>query len=81
MMRLSLYLQLPPLFFVVKCHAADATDAPLPRLLLCNRVLKMIGFFPVFRVTDYQWNITDRGKLMHLGEKPVPVPLRPPQIP
>jgi hypothetical protein len=28
-----------------------------------------------------RWNDIDRGKPVELGEKPVPVPLRPPQIP
>jgi hypothetical protein len=33
---------------VVKSPAADATDAPQPRGLLCNPVMKMISFFFVF---------------------------------
>jgi hypothetical protein len=28
-----------------------------------------------------QWNDIDRGKIKELGEKPVPVPFYPPQIP
>jgi hypothetical protein len=30
---------------------------------------------------EHQWNETDRGKPKYSGEKPVPVPLCPPQIP
>jgi hypothetical protein len=30
---------------VVKGPAAEATDAPQPKDLLCNPVMKMIGFF------------------------------------
>jgi hypothetical protein len=34
-----------------------------------------------FRVMEHRWNEIDRGKTEVLGEKPVPVPLCPPQIP
>jgi hypothetical protein len=34
-------------FFLVNGPAADATDAPQPRGLLCNPVMKMISFFRV----------------------------------
>jgi hypothetical protein len=37
-------------------------------------------FFVLFLVTEHQWNETDREKTEVLGEKPVPVPLCPPQI-
>jgi hypothetical protein len=30
---------------------------------------------------EHRWNEIDRGKPKYLGEKPVPVPLCPPQIP
>jgi hypothetical protein len=30
---------------------------------------------------EHRWNETDRGKPKYWGEKPVPVPLCPPQIP
>jgi hypothetical protein len=30
---------------------------------------------------EHRWNVTDRGKPKYSGEKPVPVPLCPPQIP
>jgi len=30
---------------------------------------------------QYWWNTTDRGQLKHSREKPIPVPLHPPQIP
>jgi hypothetical protein len=69
-----------PNFFVVKGPAADATDAPQPSGLLCNRVMKMISFFsfpcngaPV----EWEW----QGKTEILGETPIPVPRCLPQIP
>jgi hypothetical protein len=40
--------------------------------------MKMISFF---RVTERRWNNIDREKPKYWGEKPVPVPLYPPQIP
>jgi hypothetical protein len=35
----------------------------------------------IYEFGEPRWNDTDRGKTEELGEKPVPVPLRPPQIP
>jgi hypothetical protein len=60
-------------FCLVKGPAADATDAPQPWDLLCNPVMKMISVFSA------EWNW--QGKAEVLGEKPVPVPLCPPQNP
>jgi hypothetical protein len=37
--------------------------------------------FSFFLVKEPRWNETDRGKPKYSGEKPVPVPLCPPQIP
>ena len=37
-----------PFLFAVKGPAADATEAPQPRGLLCNPVMKMISFIFVF---------------------------------
>jgi hypothetical protein len=68
-------------FFVVKGPAADDMDAPQPWGLLCNPVMKMISFFLFFRLMEHRWNEIDRGKPKYLGEKPVPMPLCPPQIP
>jgi hypothetical protein len=56
-------------FFVVKGPAADATDAPQPKGLFCNPVMKMIRFFHFSQVTEHQWNETDRGKLKYSGGK------------
>jgi hypothetical protein len=71
------------IFLVVKGPAADATDALQPWGLLCNPVMKMkimIIFCP-FPSTGapVEWN--RQGKTEELGEKPVPVPLCPSQIP
>jgi hypothetical protein len=41
---------------------------------------KMISFFHFPNVMEHQWNEIDRGKTEVLGEKPVTVPLCPPQI-
>jgi hypothetical protein len=38
-------------------------------------------FFVLFLVMEHQWNKIDRGKLKNSGEKLVPVPLCPLQIP
>jgi hypothetical protein len=65
-------------FFVEKGPAADATNAPQTWGLLYNPVMKMISFF---RVMEHRWNEIDGGKTEVLGEKPVPVPFQPPQIP
>jgi hypothetical protein len=37
--------------------------------------------FSFFRVMEHRWNLIDGGKPKYSGEKPVPVPLCPPQIP
>jgi hypothetical protein len=73
------------LFLVVKGPAADATDAPQLWGLLCNPVMKMtmmmiIIFCPFpSNGAPVEWNW--QGKTEVLGEKPVPAPLYPPQIP
>ena len=67
-------------FFVVKGPAANATDAPQHWGLLCKPVMKMNNFL-FFLIMEHLWNETDRGKTEVLGQKPVPVPLYPPQIP
>jgi hypothetical protein len=67
-------------FFVVKGPAADATDAPQPRGLLCNPVMKMISFF-FFPCNGAQVEWNWQAKTEVLGEKPVSVPLCPTQIP
>jgi hypothetical protein len=70
-------------FLVVKGPAADATDAPQPWGLLCNPVMKMtmIIIFCPFPSSGapVEWNWQVKTEV--LGEKPVPVPLCPPQIP
>jgi hypothetical protein len=66
--------------FVEKVPAADATDTPQPWGLLYNRVVKMISFF-VFPSNGAPMELNSQGKTELLGEKPVPVPLCPPQIP
>jgi hypothetical protein len=62
--------------------------APQPKLrthrslegLLCNPVMKMMFFLlSHFNGAPVEWNW--QGKTEVLGEKPVPVPLYPPQIP
>jgi hypothetical protein len=49
--------------------------------LLCNLMMKMMRFFLLFHFNGapVEWNW--QGKTEVLGEKPVPVPLCPPQIP
>jgi hypothetical protein len=68
---------------VVKGPAADATDALQPWGLLCNPVMKVmiiIIFCPFpSNGAPVEWNW--QGKTEVLGEKPVPVPFCPPQIP
>jgi hypothetical protein len=68
-------------FLVVKGPAADATDAPQPWGLLCNPMMKMTITFCPFpsNGAPMEWNW--QGKAEVLGEKPLPVPLCPPQIP
>jgi hypothetical protein len=72
-----------PFFLVVKGHAADATEAPQPCGLLCNPAMQMkmmIIFCPFLsNGAPVEWNW--QGKTKVLGQKPVPVPLCPPQIP
>jgi hypothetical protein len=68
------------LFLLVKGPAADARGAPQPWGFLCNPMMKtmmmmMIIFFVLFLVMEHQ------GKPKYSGEKPVPMPLCPPQIP
>jgi hypothetical protein len=70
-------------FLGVKGPAADATDAPQPWGFLCNPVMKMMMIiiccpFPS-NGAPVEWNWY--GKTEVLGEKPLPVPLCPPQIP
>jgi hypothetical protein len=68
---------------MVKGPAADATDAPQPWGLLWNPVMKitmMIIFCPFpSNGAPVEWNW--QGKTEELGEKPVLLPLCPPQIP
>jgi hypothetical protein len=66
---------------VVKGPAIDATDALQPWGLLCNPMMKMMIIFCPFPSNGepVEWNW--QGKTEELGEKPVPVPLCPPQIP
>jgi hypothetical protein len=52
---------------VMKGPAADATNAPQPKGLLCNPVMKMISFFLFFQVMDHRWNEIDRGKPKYWG--------------
>jgi hypothetical protein len=70
-------------FLMVKSPAADATDALQPWGLLCNPMMKMkmmIIFCPLpSNGAPVEWNW--QGKTEEVGEKPVPVPLCPPQIP
>jgi hypothetical protein len=65
----------------MKGPAADATDALQPWGLLCNPMMKMkmIIIFVLFLVMEHRWNW--QGKTEVRGEKPVPVPFCPPQIP
>jgi hypothetical protein len=60
-----------PIFFV-KDPAADATDAPQPRGLLFNPVMKikrkMIRFFLFLQEMEHRWNEMDRGKPKYSGE-------------
>jgi hypothetical protein len=71
----------PQNHFFFKGPAADATDAPQPWGLLCNPVMMMISFLFVFPCNGapVEWNWQEKTKV--LGEKPVAVPLCPPQIP
>jgi hypothetical protein len=73
----------PPFFLVEEGRAADATDAPQPWGFLCNPVMKMtmmMSFCPFpSNEAPVEWNW--QGKTEVLGEKLVPVPLCPPQIP
>jgi hypothetical protein len=64
-----------------KGPAADATDAPQPWGLLCNPVIKMIISLFVFPCNGAQMEWKWQRKTEVLGEKPVPVPLCPIQIP
>jgi hypothetical protein len=69
-------------FLLVKGPAADATDAPQPWGVLCNPMMKMmiLNFCPFpNNGAPVEWNWQEKTEV--LGEKPVPVPLRPPQIP
>jgi hypothetical protein len=67
--------------FLFKGPAADATEAPQPWGLLCNPAMKMISFLWFSILMEHRWNEIARGKTEVLEEEPVPVPLRPPQIP
>jgi hypothetical protein len=42
--------------FVVKGPAAEATDVPQPEGALRKPVMKMISFFPFFRVLERRWD-------------------------
>jgi hypothetical protein len=69
---------------VMKGPAAGATDAPQPWGLLCNPVMQMkmmmIIFCP-FPSNGAPVELNWQGKNEVFGEKPVTVPLCPPQIP
>jgi hypothetical protein len=73
---------LPTRMQILLVRWADATDAPQPWGFLCNPMMKMIIIifcpFPSHGA-PVEWNW--QGKTEVLGEKPVPVPLCPPQIP
>jgi hypothetical protein len=78
----GLYLSWHYALLFVKDPAADATDAPQAWGLLCNPGMKMITvFFFVFPCngSPMEWNW--QGKTKVRGEKPVPVPHCPQQIP
>jgi hypothetical protein len=68
------------IFLLLMGPAAEATDAPQPWGLLCSPVMKIMRFFLLFHFygapVEWKW----QGKTEALGEKPVPVPLCPPQI-
>jgi hypothetical protein len=56
---------------MVKGPAADAADAPKPRGLLCNPLMKMISvFFSFCLVMEHRWNYIDRGNNRSTREKP-----------
>jgi hypothetical protein len=69
------------LIFLLNGPAANAKDAPQPWGLLCNSVMKKMRFFLLsqFNGAPVAWNW--QGKPEVFGEKPVPVPLCPPQNP
>jgi hypothetical protein len=56
--------------FVEKGTAAEDTDAPQPKVLLCNPMMKrkVISFFLFFQVMEHRWNETDRGKPKYSGK-------------
>jgi hypothetical protein len=62
----------------MKGPAADVMDVPQPEGLLCNPVVKKMIFFQ-FNGAPVEWNW--QAKTEVLGEKPVPVPFCPAQIP
>jgi hypothetical protein len=69
---------------VVKGPAAGTTDVPQPWGLLCNPVMKVTMMIIIFcplpsNGAPVEWNW--QAKTDELREKPVPVPLCPPQIP
>jgi hypothetical protein len=79
--QLCRYISNPALDFFVKGSAAEATDAPHSSGLLCNPVMKMTTvFFFICQShgAPVEWNW--QGKTEVVEEKPVPVPLCPPQI-
>jgi hypothetical protein len=78
--NIFIYNQLHMFVFVVKGPTADATDAPQPWGLLCSPVMKIISFF-VFLCKWSADGMKLTGKPKYSGKKPVPMPLRPPQIP
>jgi hypothetical protein len=74
------------IFFVLQGPAADATDTPQPWGLLCNpgvemKVINLFYFFCPFPSNGALVELNWQGKTEVLGEKPIPVPLCPPQIP
>jgi hypothetical protein len=65
-MSLLIYINILD-FFMVKIPAADATDAPQPRGLLCYPVMNMISFL-FFLVMKHRWNEIERGKPKYSGK-------------
>jgi hypothetical protein len=69
-------------FFLLKGPVVEATDAPQPwRLIVqpCDEDDEVLFLLFHFNGALMEWNW--HGKTEVLGEKPVPVPLCPPQIP
>jgi hypothetical protein len=70
-----------PGVLVVKGPAADATGEPQPWGFLCNPVMNTMIIFCPFISNGAPVERNWQGKTEVIGEKPVPAPLCPPQIP